>query len=474
MLFESVRDANGSITDFRWVEANALACGLVGRAREDLVGHLLLVEMPGNESSGLFDAYREVVLSGKPYERVLRYDFEDFDHWFELRAAQVGDGFVVLFEDVTARQRLQEERDATLQRLEQSFADAPFPVILTRASDLTIVSANRSAELAFARSLPPKRFIVEVLRGIDEHDQILSALKQTAQGGAAKSFDELCLQTSVGSSAYFKLVVAPISGHDLIQLVATDVTAQVVARQEAQRANRQKTNVLAVLGHELRNPLGTLALAIEALGNGPASDETNLRLSKTMLRQVQLSNRLLGDILDASRLDRDRLALKVEPVKFDALARQATLEAAARRSESAVGLIQNWPAEDVWVNGDPLRLTQIVTNLVSNAFKYTPSGSVSVRLSARSGSATLQLKDTGLGIPKEDLPRIFEAFHQVSEHRARSQGGLGLGLSIVHDLVRLHGGAVDVQSDGEGHGSTFTVRIPTCAQPPTQTRESAS
>ena len=126
------------------------------------------------------------------------------------------------------------------------------------------------------------------------------------------------------------------------------------------------------------------------------------------------------------------------------------------------------------MNGDPLRLTQIVTNLVSNAFKYTPSGSVSVKLIARSGYATLQLKDTGLGIPKEDLPRIFEAFHQVSEHRARSQGGLGLGLSIVHDLVKLHGGAVDVQSDGAGHGSTFTVRIPTRAHPPAPQPESAS
>lgn len=461
MAFESVRDGHGAIVDFCWTTANETACELVQRARDELLGRRLLEEMPGNAESGLFAAYCEVVETGVAHERVLHYEFDGFDTWFQLHATRLddADGFLVLFVNITERVRSKRERDQARHRLQSVFEEAPFPVVLVRASDRTLISANRSAQKAFLRRLSPGDYAAELFQGFERHDELLSAFAQACESGSSHELLECARVRNGAAAASFNVAIHPVQDHDLVEVLAADVTELVEARRRVEEANRQKANALAVLGHELRNPLATISTALAAFEKGALPPEATAQIRETMKRQVDLSTRLLEDILDASRLARGKLTLNLQSVDLRELAQRATLDVASHQN-GMVSLRQRWPPDAVEVHVDTVRLTQVVTNLVANAFKYTPAGTVTVELEVLSTAARLRITDTGVGIPAEDLPFVFEAFHQVDGHRSRAQGGLGLGLSLVQEFVWLHGGEVGVESDGEDRGSSFWFQLP--------------
>ena len=233
------------------------------------------------------------------------------------------------------------------------------------------------------------------------------------------------------------------------------------AAQALRRADRHKDSFLAVLAHELRNPVAALSGGLHLLGKDIDPDRAK-DIRGRMERMLDHLAHLVDDLLDVSRVSQGKISLKKARVELSDVLRSAieasqhTIEAAKHRFELELS------DEPIWLEADHTRLAQIVANLLNNAAKYTPPGGVvTLRAMAEGGMATITVIDTGVGIPEAMQSKIFEIFAQVEDHLGQSQGGLGIGLALVRQLVALHGGEVTVHSDGEGQGSTFTVRLPT-------------
>jgi signal transduction histidine kinase/ActR/RegA family two-component response regulator len=234
-------------------------------------------------------------------------------------------------------------------------------------------------------------------------------------------------------------------------------------------ADRRKNEFLAILAHELRNPLAPIHNAIEVLGLQEPPDPAVQWPREIIERQVQQLNRMVDDLLDVSRITQAKFRLHKEPVQVATIIARAVETSepmiAARKHRMSVDL----PAEPLWVEGDKVRLAQIVANLLNNAAKYTAEGG-QIWLSAerRGDAAVLHVRDTGIGIPAELLPRVFDAFTQEERSPDRAQGGLGIGLALVRSLTELHGGRVEAKSAGRGKGSEFIVHLPALAEAPTE------
>mgnify|MGYP003586186376 CR=1 FL=1 len=237
--------------------------------------------------------------------------------------------------------------------------------------------------------------------------------------------------------------------------------AEREAREEAKAANQVKDEFLATLSHELRTPLNSILGWAHVLRHGALDPATTVRALDAILRNADAQSRLVTDVLDASRLITGRLCLHPAPVDLRAAVR-AALEAIAPAA-SARGVQLGFAASEcpVVVTGDADRLQQVAWNLVSNAVKFTPAGGrVEVRLECEPEVVELVVADSGIGIPPEFLPRVFDRFTQADASSRRAHGGLGLGLAIVRHLVELHGGTVAASSAGPGLGARFTVRLP--------------
>jgi signal transduction histidine kinase len=238
------------------------------------------------------------------------------------------------------------------------------------------------------------------------------------------------------------------------------------ARTAAERESRAKDNFLAMLGHELRNPLAAIVNAAAVLDRFEARAEAEQRSRAIIGRQAQHLSRLIDDLLDVSRIMSGKITLRRDPVDLREVVRQCveSRQATVSRSHHVSLLTDGRP---IVVDGDPVRLEQIVGNLLDNAVKYSPAGAP-IRVVARreDGEALLSVEDRGIGLAPEMLESIFEPFTQsdVSLHRAR--GGLGLGLAVVKGLVKQHGGRVSAHSAGLGQGSEFVVRLPLSAEAP--------
>jgi signal transduction histidine kinase/CheY-like chemotaxis protein len=236
------------------------------------------------------------------------------------------------------------------------------------------------------------------------------------------------------------------------------------ARAIAEAANRSKDEFLAMLGHELRNPLGAISNASQLLQIG--NEEAQQHARGVIARQVQHLSRMTDDLLDAGRAMTGKVILQRQSLDLAEAASRAvsTLRATGRVGSRRLALT----AHPVWVDADPTRIEQIFGNLLGNALKFTPEGaSISVSVAREAGEAVIRITDTGIGMPAALVERVFEPFVQGERPLDRSQGGLGIGLTLVRRLAELHGGSSSAQSDGEGKGSLFTVRLPAIDPPAT-------
>ena len=231
--------------------------------------------------------------------------------------------------------------------------------------------------------------------------------------------------------------------------------------EEALRdANRRKDEFLAVLAHELRNPLAPIRNSLHILRmtvQNPAIE----RVTETLERQVNHMVRLVDDLLEVSRITRGKIELRKELVEVAAILRSALetsrplIDAAGHQLNLAI------PPEPLMLEGDPIRLAQVIANLLNNAAKFTePGGQIWISVRREAATVAISVRDTGGGIPPDMLPRVFEMFTQVDRRANRAQGGLGIGLALVKNLVEMHGGNVAVHSDGIGQGCEFVVRLP--------------
>ena len=253
-----------------------------------------------------------------------------------------------------------------------------------------------------------------------------------------------------------------------VAVLFSDVTASRRARNELSELaadlaaeNRRKTEFLATLAHELRNPLAPIRTGLELLRMAEDRAPAAARIHATMERQLKQLVHLIDDLLDVARINSGKVALRKERIVLH--------DVVATAVEASMPLIQagqhrfdlSLPETPVVLDADPVRLAQILGNLLGNAAKYTPTGGrIALTATQDADGVEIAVSDTGIGIPPEALPDVFDMFSQVSRNIGRAQGGLGIGLSLVRSLAAMHGGSVRAESAGAGHGSTFTVRLP--------------
>jgi signal transduction histidine kinase/ActR/RegA family two-component response regulator len=239
------------------------------------------------------------------------------------------------------------------------------------------------------------------------------------------------------------------------------LVAEQAARRQAEEANRTKDEFLATLSHELRTPLNAILGWGQVLRSGTLDGPTASRALETIERNAKAQAQLIADLLDVSRIITGKLRLDVKPVDLPHIIEAAldSVRPAAGAKDIQLAVSVSPLASPVLGDGD--RLQQVVWNLLSNAIKFTPRGGrVEVRLRELAPNAVIQVTDSGIGIRADFLPHVFDRFRQAESSHTRVHGGLGLGLSIVRHLMELHGGTVEVDSSGEGQGSTFTVKLP--------------
>ena len=246
-----------------------------------------------------------------------------------------------------------------------------------------------------------------------------------------------------------------------VGVVFNDITGRKRAEQALRDADRRKDEFLATLAHELRNPLAPLRNALQLLRAAEPGDATQAKAGEIMERQLNHLVRLVDDLLEMARISRGTLELRSERVELNAVVRSAleTSEPLIAASRHRVEI--SIPGEAIWLEGDPVRLAQIVSNMLNNAAKYTPDGGLIALEARREGAqATIAVRDNGAGIPPESLSRIFEMFNRGTWHGEQRQGGLGIGLALSRRLAEMHGGTIEARSEGVGKGSEFIVSLP--------------
>jgi PAS domain S-box-containing protein len=257
--------------------------------------------------------------------------------------------------------------------------------------------------------------------------------------------------------------------------VMRDLTLRIQAEESLKQADRRKDEFLATLAHELRNPLAPLRNSVNILHLTAADDPATARLCETMERQVTHLVRIVDDLLEVSRITRGKIELRKERLELAAVTRNAVETSRPLIDSSGVQLAISLPQEPIIVDGDPVRLGQVFANLLNNAAKYTNQGGQIWFTARREGEeAVISIRDTGIGIPPDVVPKVFDMFMQVDGATTRAQGGLGIGLTLVRSLVELHDGTVAARSEGPGAGSEFIVRLPVAVDQPRSTSQPSS
>jgi len=248
-----------------------------------------------------------------------------------------------------------------------------------------------------------------------------------------------------------------------VGIVAAEITEQKRAERELRDSARRKDEFLAMLAHELRNPLAPIQNAVRLMGVTEPGSAAHATARAIIDRQLSHIVRLVDDLLDVSRLSRGKLSIRREPTELTAVVRETAADLQQSFDDRAIRLEVVLPDRSVWTDGDRTRLAQLIGNLLHNALKFTPAGgTVRVRLTtdADGETATIHVKDTGIGMTPELVARAFDEFSQGNQSLDRTPGGLGLGLALVKRFAELHGGRVEAFSEGLGRGSSFVVHLP--------------
>jgi signal transduction histidine kinase len=369
------------------------------------------------------------------------------------------------------RANLFERERATRSQLERVLDSLPVGVILARPPNAELVLSNAAmarvwrADRCDDGAPRMRRACLPDGSPVAHEDWPL----MRALGGEEVESQELRIERDDGTEGWVEVRAAPIRRDDgtieAAVAATVDVTAEKAARAAADEASRAKDEFLAMLGHELRNPLAPIVTALQLMrmqGGGAFERERAV-----IERQVSHLVRLVDDLLDVSRAVRGELRLERAPVEVAAVVARAVEVAGPFVEERRHRLTVSVPQTGLVLHADAERIAQVLTNLLTNAAKYTPSGgSINVRARADSADVVIEVADDGVGIGPELLPVVFEAFTQGRQGLDRKEGGLGLGLAIARQLIVAHGGTIEARSAGPGRGTTIIVRLPRADGPP--------
>lgn len=293
--------------------------------------------------------------------------------------------------------------------------------------------------------------------------------------------DTFPLRSREGEYRWFLSRAKPIydSTGNVVQWFGTntDITDRLEMEQRLKEVDRRKDEFLAMLGHELRNPLAAVVGGLQLVRQSPVPVEPDDETFDVIYRQSQLMNRLVDDLLDVSRIRRSKIHLKLEVAELSELVAQAFEVCRATAAEADVECTLDNSDEPVFARVDAARLLQVIGNLITNAIKFTPAGGhfrVALQADDQAGTAKVSVQDSGVGLDESALATVFEPFAQADTSLDRSRGGLGLGLPIAKGLAELHGGSLTAASDGPGAGSTFVLELPVCEPEPAHRTEAAA
>ncbi len=314
----------------------------------------------------------------------------------------------------------------------------------------------------------------------DDRARVVASFRAALRGPAATWTEEYRLRRADGSHAIVldraAIARAPDGRASRVVGAVVEVTerrrSEEALRESEQRlralaeTDRRRTEFLAVLSHELRNPLAPIRNAVHILGRAAPDGAQARRAREVIRRQADQLARLVDDLLDVTRLARDQVALQRARIDAGELVGRTAEDHRALLEAHGVDLRVDLPDAEVWVDADAARLSQVLGNLLHNAAKFTPArGTVTVELARDRTRAVIRVRDDGIGMEPDEVARMFEPFVQAERSLARAHGGLGLGLAVVKSLVELHGGTVEARSEGPGRGSEFAVALPV-AEPP--------
>ena len=293
----------------------------------------------------------------------------------------------------------------------------------------------------------------------DHEEHWFETYAEVARSGKSRRF----VQRAAALGRWFEVFAYPVDEPDSgkVGVLFNDVTARVQAEQALRESTRRKDEFLATLAHELRNPLAPIRSAVAFLRlagpREPARDEAHDMID----RQVSQLVRLVDDLLDVSRITFGKVALQQEALDLREVAREAVAASEPAIEDASHRLELRLADDPVWVDGDPVRLVQVVSNLLNNAARYTPAGGeIALEVGEEGGEARVSVQDNGLGIPADMAERIFDPFVQIERPGSAAAGGIGIGLSLAKALVELHGGHISATSEGAGNGTRVTFRLP--------------
>jgi two-component system CheB/CheR fusion protein len=429
---------------------------------EQDVGRSISSFQPRFVTPDLLERLRQVMKTGErqDYETVADDSTRYLMRMLPYRINEAIEGVVLMFVDVSSLEMLRD-------RLRWMSAIVEFTADAIVGQDLkgNITTWNAGAERLYGYTAEDAiGQSVRMLMPESRRQEVEEYHNSIKAGDLRHTRDSIRVHKD-GTELHVSLTVSPVfDGHQQligISKIARDISPRIRMEQEIRDQIRQREAFLATLSHELRNPLGAALNASRLLQDERADDATRKSAAAIVQRQIKMTRTLLVDLLDMSRISQGKIELRMQTLDLRALVddvQETTMSEAVCHQQDVVW---DLPTEPLLVHGDSTRLVQVQVNLIHNALKYSPAATdVRVTLSRDGEWATIKVEDEGMGIPNEELQRIFEPFVQVSRTQDKSEGGLGVGLTLVRTLIEAHGGTVEARSHGLNQGSIFTVRLP--------------
>ncbi|MES2413572.1 MAG: PAS domain-containing protein [Pseudomonadota bacterium] len=459
---------------WRFDYVNTEAHRILDKKLGDLAGKLLWEEYPGLDGTEFELNYHRTMYQREKSSFTAFYPAQE--RWYEVTTFPAPEGISVYFRNVTPQKTMEAER-ARLSA-ESEWQRRIYQTALNSTPDFVYVFDLAHRALYANESLLKTWGVTDVLGKkwmdlgyeqwhADRHDAELDQVINTR----APIRGEIPFTGTQGTRVY-DYIFAPVLDAEGEVVAVAGTTRDITDRQSAEQAireqatrlaqsDRAKDEFLATLSHELRNPLAPLRNSIALLRRGARVDEKTGNIHAVMERQINHLLRLVDDLLEVSRISRGELSLQTERLELANILKNAIETSNPLIQAAGHELDLSLPAQPVWLEGDPVRLAQVLSNLLNNAASYTDAGgriTVSVRQEGK--QVSISVKDTGVGLEPEIVPHMFQMFSRGNRHSARNQGGLGIGLALARRMTEMHQGTLDAHSDGPGTGAEFTVRLP--------------
>jgi len=460
--------------DLRLIFANRAYLEALGRSEAEVLGKTDAELLGPDIGRAIMERDRQIMESGlASVQEERRVSPDGEPRFFMSNKAPYRDergaviGLLGISRDVTERRRHSEESERSRRQLEAVFQAMSEAVVVYDMSGAALM-VNRAAKESVERSGDPRALSERLELFLADGTQLAFEdwpVSRVLRGESLSQFEVRARYRDSGRERYLSFGGEPVrdkEGRQILGVVVRrDITEAKRIENALREADRRKDDFLSMLSHELRTPLAPMRNAAYMLNHCMPGSEEASRARLIIERQVGHLTRLVEDLLDVTRIARGKAILKLQTIDLCEVVRQLADDFRETIGSAGLRLEMQLAGEPVWVRGDATRLAQVISNLLQNAVKFTAApGLIRIELAARDGTATVRVRDSGAGIDPAMLDSIFDPFTQGPQEGVRGRSGLGLGLALVKGFTELHGGTVQLHSDGPGKGTEFTLRFP--------------